>query len=113
MNLDQVIQDLAPVLRGFANYFRMANCKDVFTQLMSWIRRRLLAKQLALWKRPSCLHHRLRQLGYQGDYPKIRMARWRNSRSPQASWSMPNAWLGDLGLFDLTAVETGVLPQVT
>lgn len=113
VNLEQVIADLNPVLRGFANYFRMANCKGVFKELMSWTRRRLRAKQLALWKRPSRLHRRLRQLGYQGDFLKIRMACWRNSRSLLASWSMPNAWLSDLGLFELTTVETGVLPQVT
>ena len=112
VNLEQVIQDLTPVLRGFANYFRMANCKSLFAKLMLWIRRRLRAKQLALWKRPSRLHRRLRQLGYRGDFPKIRMTRWRSSRSPQASWSMPNAWLGELGLFDLATVETGVLPQI-
>lgn len=112
-NLKQVLIDLSPVLRGFANYFRMANCKGVFTKLMLWIRRRLRAKQLALWKRPSRLHRRLRQLGYQGEFPKIRMTRWRSSRSPQASWSLPNAWLGEMGLFDLATVETGVLPQIT
>ena len=112
-NLEQVITDLTPVLRGYTNYFRMANCKGVFTDLMSWIRRRLRAKQLALWKRPSRLHRRLRQLGYHGEFPKMRMTRWRSSRSPQASWSMPNAWLGELGLFDLATVETGVLPQIT
>jgi group II intron reverse transcriptase/maturase len=113
VNLAQVIADLNPVVRGFANYFRMANCKGVFTKLISWIRRRLRAKQLALWKRPKRLHRRLRQLGYQGDFLKIRMTCWRNSRSHLASWTMPNAWLHELGLFELTAVETGVLPQVT
>ncbi|WP_146872494.1 group II intron maturase-specific domain-containing protein [Halovibrio variabilis] len=29
-----------PVLRGFANYFRVANCDRVLKQMMSWIRRR-------------------------------------------------------------------------
>ena len=111
VNLEQVIADLNPVLRGFANYFRMATCKGLFTKLMSWIRRRLRAKQLALWKKPGRLHRRLRQLGYHGDFPKIRMTRWRSSQSPQASWSMPNAWLRELGLFELTDIETGVLPQ--
>lgn len=113
VNLEQVIADLNPVLRGFANYFRMANCKRVFEELTVWIRRRLRAKQLALWKRPSRLHRRLRQLGYQGEFLKMRMHSWRSSRSHLASWSMPNAWLANLGLFDLSAVETGVLPQVT
>lgn len=111
VNLEQVIFDLTPVMRGFANYFRMANCQGLFRELMSWIRRRLRAKQLALWKRASRLHRRLRQLGYQGDFQKMRMRSWRTSRSPLASWSMPNGWLSDLGLFDLTAVTTGVLPR--
>lgn len=113
VNLEQVIADLNPVLRGFATYFRMANCKGVFEELTVWIRRRLRAKQLALWKRPSRLHRRLRQLGYQGEFVKMRMRSWRSSRGHLASWSMPNAWLVTLGLFDLTTVETGVLPQVT
>jgi len=111
VNLVKVIEDLNPVLRGFANYFRMANCRGEFGTLMSWIRRRLRAKQLALWKKPQRLHRRLRQLGYHGDFPKMRMRRWRSSRSPQASYSMPNAWFAEQGLFDLTHVKTGVLPH--
>lgn len=113
VNLEQVITDLNPVLRGFANYFRMANCKTLFRDMMYWIRRRLRAKQLALWKRASRLHRRLRHLGYSGAFPKMRMKSWRSSRSHYASWSMPNAWLSELGLFDLATVETGVLPQIT
>ncbi len=113
VNLEQVITDLNPILRGFANYFRMANCKELFKDLAVWIRRRLRQKQLSDWKKPERLHRRLRQLGYKGDFPKIRMRSWRNSRSPQASFAMPNAWLADLGLFDITSVETGVLPKPT
>jgi RNA-directed DNA polymerase len=104
VNMEQVIADLNPILRGFANYFRMANCKELFKDLAVWIRRRLRHKQLSDWKKPSRLHRRLRQLGYKGDFPKIRMRSWRNSRSPQASFAMPNAWLAELGLFDLTSV---------
>ena len=110
VNLEQVLADLNPVLRGFANYFRMANAKSIFTNLAIWIRRRLRAKQLALWKTPDRLHRRLRQLGYQGEFAHIRMRSWHNSKSPLASYAMPNAWLSSLGLFDLAAVETGVLP---
>lgn len=113
VNLEQVLADLNPVLRGFATYFRMANCKSLFGELSVWIRRRLRAKQLALWKKPARLHRRLRQLGYQGDFTKIRMHAWRSSRSPQASYTMPNAWLASQGLYDLASIETGILPQVT
>jgi hypothetical protein len=52
-------------------------------------------------------------LGFRGDFPKMHMRRWRNSRSPQASYAIPNGWLTEQGLFDLSTMETGVLPQVT
>lgn len=113
VNLGQVIADLNPILRGFANYFRMANCRTLFIELTNWIRRRLRAKQLALWKRASRLHRRLRQLGYNGNFPKMCMRRWRNSRGHLAHWSMSNDWITAQGLYNLDAVETGVLPQIT
>lgn len=113
VNLTQVIDDLNPVLRGFANYFRMANCQAEFRDLSVWIRRRLRQKQLSDWKKPSRLHRRLRQLGYQGEFPRIRMRSWRSSRSPQANFAVPNAWLTDLGLYDIASVESGVLPKFT
>lgn len=46
VNLAQVINDLNPVLRGVANYFRMANCQELFRDLSVWIRCRLRQKQL-------------------------------------------------------------------
>lgn len=111
-NLEQVIKELSPRLRGFANYFRAANCKKVLASLMQWVRRRLRAKQLKLWKKPSRLHRRLRQLGYKGRFQAIGMTRWRSAASPLASYALPNKELFLLGLFDMVSVETGVLPQV-
>ncbi len=111
VNLEKVIKELNPVLRGFANYFRVANCRNQFRDLAGWIRRRLRAKQLALWKTPGRLHRRLRQLGYQGEFKAIRMRSWRNAASALANYAMPNHWFDELGLFDLSRVETGYLPQ--
>ena len=71
VNLGRVIADLNRMIRGFANYFRIANCKEVFKELMQWIRRRLRHKQLALWKKAGKLHRRLRQLGYAGEFKSI------------------------------------------
>jgi group II intron reverse transcriptase/maturase len=111
VNLYQVIKDLNPVLRGFANYFRIAHCRRQFQELASWIRRRLRAKQLKLWKKPQKLHRRLRQLGYQGEFKAIKMQSWRNAASALANYAMPNSWFEELGLFDLSRVKTGYLPQ--
>ncbi len=111
VNLEKVIKDLNPVLRGFANYFRVANCRNQFRDLARWVRRRLRAKQLTLWKKPKRLHRRLRQLGYQGEIKAIKMCLWRNAASALANYAMPNRWFEELGLFDLSRVDTGYLPQ--
>lgn len=111
VNLEKVIRDLNPVLRGFVNYFKIANCRSILRSIAGWMRRRLRAKQLTLWKKPKRLHRRLRQLGYKGEFKAIKMSSWRNSRSPLASYALPNAEFKRLGLFWLESVETGVLPQ--
>jgi len=106
-SLAEIIKSLNPVIRGFANYFRVANCTSLLRSLMSWIRRRLRAIQLKLWKKPSRLHRRLRQLGYTGDFKKIKMSSWKNARSPLSSLAIPNKYLYELGLFDMGSVITG------
>ena len=107
-NIATVIKKLNPVLRGFMNYFRVANCKKLQRVLMSWVRRRLRAVQMRLWKKPSRLHRRLRQLNFKGEFKSIEMRKWHNSQSQLASWSMPNKWFHeDLELFNLQDVEVG------
>ena len=112
VNLEKVIADLNPVCRGFANYFRVANCSKVLTRLSKWIRRRLRAKQLSLWKKPQRLHRRLRQLRYKGEFKFMKMRSWRSSASALASMALPNKYFGELGLFDLASVRTGISVSV-
>lgn len=97
----EIIKRLNPVLRGFANYFRIGNCRRVFMALSAWIRRRLRAIQLKLWKKPKRLHRRLRQLGYSGPFKFIKMNSWRNANCPLATMAMKNKWFEELGLYAL------------
>lgn len=108
-NLAAVIRQLNPLLRGFANYFSIANCRRAFKALSAWIRRRLRAIQLKLWKGPVRLHRRLKQLGYKPPFKLIKMNSWRNSASPLSSLAMPNQWFEELGLYSITALDTGWL----
>lgn len=111
-NITDVIRRLNSLLRGFANYFRIANCSQVLSALMQWIRRRIRSIQLAQWKRVSRLHRRLRQVGH---YTTVGLAmrRWRGSAHPLASLAMPNAWIHNtLGLFDMGTVKTGMIVPV-
>ena len=112
-NLAGVIRVLNPVLRGFVNYFRIANCTRELKKLMGWIRRRLRCIQLALWKNPMKLHRRLKQLGYNPPFKFIKMRSWHNALSPLASYAIPNLWFHqELGLVNLAEVKSGALVPV-
>ncbi len=108
VNLEKIIAELNPVSRGFANYFRIANCNRKFFRLARWIRRRLRSKQLALWKNPRKLRRRLRQLGYEITVESIRMRSWSSTSSALANMALPNSYFTELGLFDLGSVKTGI-----
>lgn len=49
--LTTVIEELTPVLRGWANYFRLTETKSVFEDLDGWIRRKLRCIIWRQWKR--------------------------------------------------------------
>jgi len=110
MNVEEMARRLNPVLRGWANYYQIANCKKVFTKLMGWTRRRQRMKQMREWKSYRQLHKALRRRGYKGEFQKISMTRWRNSASPLLSLALPNSWFDDIGLINLETYKTGILP---
>ncbi|MGR6834565.1 group II intron maturase-specific domain-containing protein [Aliivibrio wodanis] len=103
----KVIKELNPLLRGFSQYFRIANANKQFKALAGWIRRRLRSIQLRLWKKPARLHRRLKQHGYKPPFKYINMRVWNSSKSPLASYAMPNQWFTELGLFNLETVMVG------
>lgn len=108
-NLKIIVKLLNSVLRGFANYFKIANISSILKGLMPWIRRRLRAVQLKLWKKPSRLHRRLKQLKYKPPFKFIEMNSWRNGACPLSNYAMPNSWFDELGLYRIDKVKTGVL----
>ena len=109
VNLGNIINVNNPMLMGFANYYRIANCRRVLRNLISWIRRRLRAIQLKQWKKPARLHRRLRQLGYTGEFDSIRMNSWENAACPLSHYAIPNDYLHkDHWLYDIGAVQTGI-----
>lgn len=112
-NLALTLKELNPVLRGFVNYFKIANISSMLKQLSGWIRRRLRAVQLNLWKKAAKLHRRLKQRGYKPPFKFIKMNSWCNAGSPLAHYAMPNSWFKEIGLYSVDTVKTGVLAPVT
>ncbi|HCF89286.1 MAG TPA: hypothetical protein DER58_09030 [Firmicutes bacterium] len=109
MNVEEMVKRLKPIMRGWINYFRIANCKGVLRELMEWMRRRLRMKQMREWKSWKALHKALRQRGYRGEFERISMPRWRNSASPLISMALPNSWFDEIGLINLERYEVGIL----
>jgi RNA-directed DNA polymerase len=62
-SLSQVIKDLNQFLRGWSQYFRLAEVKGIFEELDSWIRRKLRCLIWRQWKRVFTRAKNLTQRG--------------------------------------------------
>lgn len=62
-SMEQVVAELGRYLRGWAEYFKLADTPKIFVALDSWIHRRLRALQLKQWKRGRTTYRELRARG--------------------------------------------------
>lgn len=102
----QVLDELTPVLRGWLNYFRHANCYKVLQGLDAWIRRKLRCYRLKQCKNTISMQRFLHSLGVRKWQSWILALSgkgvWRKSNSPQAHEAMNNHWFEVQGLYNLT-----------
>ena len=62
-NIYKVIHELDTVLRGWIQYFKLAEVKNVFEELDQWIRRKL---RCTLWRQWKRIHTRIKNLIHRG-----------------------------------------------
>ena len=104
-SLQTVIDALSPKLRGWVNYFKLAEVKNVFEDLDGWIRRRL---RLILWRQWKRVYTRARKLMQRG----LSEARswksatnghgpWWNSGASHMNQAFPKSYFDKLGLVSL------------
>src|SRR5208283_270316 len=67
-NIRRVIEELTPVLRGWVNYFRMAEVKGIFEELDGWIRRKLRCILWRQWKKPKTRAKNLMKRGLKEEH---------------------------------------------
>ena len=105
-NLGRLItDDLQPLLRGWINYFRLAEVKGVFEELDGWIRRKLRNILWRQWKRPGTRARKLMQLGLD----EVRAWRsatngrgpWWNSGASHLNQALPRSYFDRCGLVNL------------
>jgi RNA-directed DNA polymerase len=107
--IENIIKELNPVLRGWINYYRVANIKNVVKGLMKWIRRRLRMIKMKQWKTYKAMHKEMRKQGIKGHAEKMAVTKWKNSNVHIIHMLLPNKLFEDLGLIDLAKYEVGLL----
>lgn len=110
--LDDYLYDLSLLLKGYSMYYRIAQCKRQFRNLMQWVRRRVRMMIIRSWKSWKGLHKQLRRMGYTGNFEKISVTRWRNSGCKLVHMALPNSYFDEvLLLFNMEEVKTDTLHQ--
>lgn len=107
--MEDIIKGLNPLLRGWMNYYRIANIKSLARDLMGWIRRRLRMIKIRQWKTYKAMHKEIRKQGIKGSSEKMSMRKWKNSNVHIIHILLPNKFFEDLELIDLTKYDVGLL----
>ncbi len=104
-NLQRVIEELQPVIRGWVAYFRMVEVKASFEELDQWLRRKLRCMLWRQWKKPKTRLKKLVERGLDRD----RAARsayngrgpWWNAGASHMNQAVPTRVFQKLGLVSL------------
>jgi len=105
-NIGRLIEeDLTPLLRGWMNYFRLAEVKGIFEELDSWMRRKLRCVIWRQWKRPLARtkglvkrgleRNRARRSALNGRGP------WWNAGASHMNEAFPKSYFDRCGLVSL------------
>src|SRR5437660_1079194 len=106
-SMKQVMEELAPYLRGWRGYFGFCETPSVLQRLDSWVRRRV---RCAFWRQWKTGRKRFAELVRRGVSEELaantagsRRGPWHVSQSPALGIALSNAALASLGLPSLVA----------
>jgi len=100
-SLSMVVHELAGYLKGWREYFKLADTPGIFSDLDKWIRHRLRCLQLKQWKRGTTVFRELRARGMSVDAAAQVAAntrRWWHNSALKLNFALPNLYFDRLGL---------------
>jgi len=103
-SVPQVVERLNSYLRGWRNYFGLAQTNRVFKTLDGWIRRRLRMLHLRQWKSVGTTYRTTQARGAARDLAweiARHTRRWWWNASKRVAHLLPNRYFDRLGLFQL------------
>jgi RNA-directed DNA polymerase len=112
--LDRFIeQELNPTLRGWGNYFQLAEVEGTFEELDQWMRRKLRQMLWRQWKRSYTRAGRLMQRGLLSERALKSAGNgrgsWWNSGASHMNEAFPKRYFDQLGLLSLLNQQRRVL----
>jgi RNA-directed DNA polymerase len=104
-NLRAFLEGLKPKLQGWANYFSVAETRQVFEDLDQWLRRKLRCMEWRKWKRPRTRLRKLITLGLDGNVARASAFNgrgpWWNAGASHMNAALPTSYFRRLGLISL------------
>lgn len=104
-SLERVCEELGQYLRGWRQYFALADTPSVFKGLDQWIHRRLRMLQLKQWKRGTTVYRELqrRRVGGAALWMAARYARswWHVAAHKGLHFALPGEYFESLGVLRL------------
>ena len=104
-SIGNVIQQLTPILRGWYNYYQLAETAWSFSGPDGYVRRRLRWLHWRHWKTPRTRRKRLIALGLRPEQARktaySKCGPWRCSKIPGVNQALPNSHFDKLGLYSL------------
>lgn len=101
-NLRSFLEEMKPLLRGWANYFSMAQTRQVFGELDQWIRRKLRCMEWRKWKRGRTRMKRLIALGLERGQARLSAFNgrgpWWNAGASHLNAALPTSYFRRMGL---------------
>jgi len=104
-SVGRVVAELAPILRGWINYFKSSDVKGVFEDLDQWLRRRL---RVIIWRQAKRARTRVRMLRREGiDEQRARASAsnghgpWWNAGASHMNQAFPIGYFHAAGLVSL------------
>lgn len=107
--LNDTIDRLNPVLRGWMNYFSLTQSRRPIEELDAWVRRRLRCLVWRQWKRPNTRESKMRSRGLDAQRA------WKSSVNGRGPWwnagakhmiaALPPKYFTQLGLVSLVATH--------
>lgn len=104
-HIRRVIEELVPVLRGWASYFHLVDVKRPLEALDQWVRRRLRGVIWRQWKRPRTRRRKLMALGLDAHraWKSAGNGRgpWWNAGASHMNQALPGKWFAQQGLISV------------